>query len=70
MAEMDSGRISYEDRRTPMLPEESALDRIRRRAHEIWEAEGRPEGRAHEHWLRAQREIIGPSGSGPSGPGA
>lgn len=32
-------------------------DRIRRRAHEIWEREGQPSGRDHEHWERAGREI-------------
>lgn len=33
------------------------IDRIRQRAHSIWEAEGRPEGRARDHWDRASREI-------------
>ncbi len=32
-------------------------ERIRKRAHEIWEQEGRPEGRQREHWARATREI-------------
>ena len=32
-------------------------ERIRERAHRIWEAEGRPMGRDHEHWQRACREI-------------
>ena len=31
--------------------------RIRERAHEIWINEGRPEGRAMEHWLRAKWEL-------------
>jgi hypothetical protein len=31
--------------------------RIRQRAHEIWEREGRPDGRHHEHWAQARREI-------------
>jgi len=26
---------------------------VRERAYYIWEGEGRPEGRAREHWLRA-----------------
>jgi hypothetical protein len=30
---------------------------IRRRAREIWEREGQPEGRATEHWEQAAREI-------------
>jgi len=32
-------------------------ERIRRKAHELWEAEGRPHGRDREHWEEA-REII------------
>ena len=36
------------------MPDE---DRIQRRAHEIWEREGRPEGRHEEHWAQARREI-------------
>jgi hypothetical protein len=32
-------------------------DRIRRRAHEIWEREGRPHGKDAEHWEQAQREV-------------
>lgn len=32
--------------------------RIRRRAHEIWEAAGRPEGREQEHWFAAEREFV------------
>ena len=31
--------------------------RIRERAHEIWIEEGRPEGRASDHWLRARWEL-------------
>ncbi|QCN96834.1 MULTISPECIES: DUF2934 domain-containing protein [Azospirillum] len=31
--------------------------RIRHRAYEIWEREGRPEGRRAEHWERACREL-------------
>lgn len=32
-------------------------DRIRRRAYEIWEQEGRPPGCEAEHWQRAAAEI-------------
>ncbi len=31
--------------------------RIRERAHALWEREGRPEGRDEEHWAQACREI-------------
>ena len=30
---------------------------IRRRAHELWEREGRPEGFALRHWLDAERRV-------------
>ena len=36
---------------------ETDEDRIRRKAHELWEAEGRPHGRDQDHWIQA-REII------------
>ena len=32
-------------------------DRIRQRAHEIWEAEGRPDGHADRHWSRAADDL-------------
>jgi hypothetical protein len=32
-------------------------EKIRRRAYDLWEIEGRPEGRHHEHWERAAREV-------------
>jgi Protein of unknown function (DUF2934) len=31
--------------------------RIRDRAHQIWEREGRPDGQEQNHWERASREI-------------
>lgn len=44
-------------------------DQIRQRAHEIWEREGRPEGRQEEHWQRAVEEIereLGTDGAQPA----
>ena len=32
-------------------------ERIRQRAHEIWESEGRPQGRDADHWSRAEQEL-------------
>ncbi|MBB5577985.1 hypothetical protein GGD50_006641 [Rhizobium paranaense] len=32
-------------------------EQIRRRAYEIWEVEGRPEGSATRHWLQACDEL-------------
>jgi hypothetical protein len=34
-------------------------DRVEQRAYEIWEEEGRPEGRAKDHWSRAEAELSG-----------
>jgi hypothetical protein len=31
--------------------------RITERAFAIWEREGRPNGRAEDHWLQAEKEI-------------
>jgi hypothetical protein len=38
-------------------PREDVHERIRRRAYELWESEGRPEGRQHAHWYQAEMEI-------------
>ncbi|WP_245455952.1 DUF2934 domain-containing protein [Mesorhizobium sp. M7A.F.Ca.US.008.03.1.1] len=39
------------------LAMDSREEKIKRRAHEIWEQEGRPAGREQEHWDRAVQEI-------------
>lgn len=41
---------------------------VRARAYEIWEAQGRPEGRALEHWLEAERESLSLSVAGEEDP--
>jgi hypothetical protein len=33
------------------------LERIRLRAYQIWEQEGRPHGRDREHWHEAERQL-------------
>lgn len=33
-------------------------EQIRTRAYELWEADGRPEGRADDYWHRAIFEIV------------
>ena len=33
-------------------------ERVERRAFELWEQDGRPEGRALDEWLRAEAEIV------------
>ncbi len=40
-------------------------ERIRQRAHEIWEEEGRPEGREYSHWLRARADVRDEDGHEP-----
>lgn len=37
-----------------MPPKET---KIRERCYLLWEGEGRPEGRALDHWLRAEAEL-------------
>jgi Protein of unknown function (DUF2934) len=32
-------------------------ERIRQKAHELWERSGRPENQADEHWKTAERAI-------------
>jgi len=32
-------------------------EQIRRRAHQIWHDEGRPDGQADAHWKRAEEDI-------------
>ncbi|WP_421998554.1 DUF2934 domain-containing protein [Reyranella sp.] len=36
-----------------MIPE----DAIRLRSYLIWQRSGCPEGKSHEHWLQAEREL-------------
>lgn len=39
----------------------NAEEEIRRRAYELYEQEGRQDGRDREHWLRAEAEVLGRS---------
>ena len=48
--------------------DEELRARIKRRAQELWEAEGRPEGRELQHWLEAEREILELSVAGEEDP--
>jgi len=36
---------------------EKRVERIRSRAHSIWESCGCPHGRDQEHWLQAESEL-------------
>jgi len=42
--------------------------RIRDRAHKIWEEEGRPEGRAETHWEQARALVASEGGLPKSEP--
>jgi hypothetical protein len=44
-------------RAAPKRAGEGMHERIQRRAYELWESEGRPEGRQHAHWQQAEMEI-------------
>ena len=33
------------------------IDRIRERAYSLWQADGSPEGRDMDYWLRAERDL-------------
>jgi Protein of unknown function (DUF2934) len=39
------------------MPEADEEDAIRQKAYFIWEAEGRPDGRALDHWDRASSTM-------------
>jgi len=36
---------------------DSREDRIRAKAHDLWEADGRPEGRDRQHWSEAAKLV-------------
>ena len=38
-------------------------EQIQQRAYEIWERDGRPEGKRDEHWTQACREIAAETGA-------
>jgi hypothetical protein len=42
---------------------------IRQRAYELWERDGRPEGREVEYWLRAEAELAPNDAAGSNRPG-
>jgi hypothetical protein len=42
-------------------------EQLRQRAYEIWEAEGRPEGRHKDHWHQAERELAEYQNANPTG---
>ena len=49
-----SGNVFLMEKEVAMSDRET---RVRERAHQLWEQEGRPHGRDFDHWERASREI-------------
>lgn len=37
--------------------EDDRRERVRIRAHQIWESEGRPEGMHERHWAQAEKDV-------------
>jgi hypothetical protein len=56
------------------MPAGEEKQRIRERAYELWEREGRPQGRHLDHWVQAERETeagsagLDRAGEGEAGP--
>lgn len=48
--------------------DDALRERIRLRAHELWAADGRPEGGELPYWLAAEREVAGLSDAGEEDP--
>lgn len=61
LREANEGRSPAESRREAEWGGAGAADeqRVRDRAYQLWEEEGRPEGRDREHWYRAEAEVRG-----------
>ena len=49
--------------------ESDRYEAIRKRAYEIWERNGRPEGRRDEHWQQAEAELAAAGDQGNEGEG-
>jgi hypothetical protein len=60
---------SFTDSSISPSPSTSAED-ISRRAYEIWEREGRPEGCDLRHWLQAEQEVSRPASNGGGSTGS
>jgi hypothetical protein len=48
------------------IMEKPTEEQIRRRAHEIWERNQRPDGRDDEFWHQAEKELLNEAGQGDS----
>src|SRR5215467_11918951 len=45
-------------------------EKIRKRAYELWEQDGRPHLRDHDHWLKAEAELAAAGPQGNEGEGS
>jgi hypothetical protein len=61
----DEGDLSSSLASSADRPPESRMNRIARRAHEIYEVRGGEYGKALEDWLQAEREIDSELGAEP-----
>jgi DUF2934 family protein len=50
--------------RKPATADADLQQRIQQRAYELWEKEGRPQGRERAHWQQAEREVQGRGAGG------
>ncbi len=50
----------------PKKPVPASDDAIRALAHQIWEDEGRPEGKAEIHWQQAAEALAKPTAKKPA----
>ena len=57
---LDLGRQIFDDQSSDRQEDQSGMsqEKIRQRAYEIWEREGRS-GDPEDHWYRAERELSG-----------
>ena len=54
-----AAKVAVRKTRTGAAPAGDLQAQIQRRAYELWERDGRPQGRDHAHWAQAEREIAG-----------
>lgn len=64
-AKARDAQASGDDGNTDRGSDEDGDSERRKRAYAIWEAEGRPEGRHHEHWSAAEDTEAPEPGTAP-----
>ncbi|WEK06082.1 MAG: DUF2934 domain-containing protein [Candidatus Devosia phytovorans] len=43
-------------------------NQVKQRAYQLWEADGRPEGKDKQYWLAAEAEVTAPDGKPAKAP--